>query len=53
MLFQSFTFLSAGSVIHAMSDDQDFRKMGGLRKVLPFTYSAMAIGSFSLMWFPF
>jgi len=36
-----------------MSDDQDFRKMGGLRKVLPFTYSAMAIGSFSLMGFPF
>ncbi len=51
--FKALLFLSAGSIIHAMNDEQDFRKMGGLRKMLPFTYSAMAIGSFSLMGFPF
>ena len=31
-------FLSAGSVIHALADEQDMRKMGGLIKFLPFTY---------------
>ena len=36
-----------------MSDEQDFRKMGGLRKLLPFSYSMMVIGSFSLMGLPF
>lgn len=51
--FKALLFLSAGSIIHAMNDEQDFRKMGGLRKILPFTYSAMVIGSFSLMGFPF
>ncbi len=51
--FKALLFLSAGSVIHAMGDEQDFRKMGGLRKILPFTYSSMVIGSFSLMGFPF
>jgi proton-translocating NADH-quinone oxidoreductase chain L len=51
--FKALLFLIAGSIIHAMSDEQDFRKMGGLRKVLPFSYSAMVIGSFSLMGFPF
>ena len=51
--FKALLFLSAGSVIHAMNDEQDFRKMGGLRKLLPFTYCAMVVGSFSLMGFPF
>jgi NADH-ubiquinone oxidoreductase chain 5 len=51
--FKALLFLGAGSVIHALDDEQDFRKMGGLRKLLPFTYSVMAIGSFSLMGFPF
>lgn len=51
--FKALLFLGAGSVIHALDDEQDFRKMGGLRKVLPFTYSAIVIGSFSLMGFPF
>ena len=32
-------FLGAGSVIHAVSDEQDIRKMGGLSKILPFSYS--------------
>jgi NADH-ubiquinone oxidoreductase chain 5 len=36
-----------------MDDEQDFRKYGSLRKLLPFTYSAIVIGSFSLMGFPF
>lgn len=51
--FKALLFLGAGSVIHAMNDEQDFRKMGGLRKILPFTYSAIVIGSFSLMGLPF
>jgi NADH-ubiquinone oxidoreductase chain 5 len=46
-------FLSAGSVIHAMGDEQDMRKLGGLVRTLPLTYSLMLIGSLSLMGFPF
>lgn len=51
--FKALLFLSAGSVIHAMSDEQDMRKMGGLINIIPFTYSMMLIGSLSLMGFPF
>ena len=51
--FKALLFLSAGSVIHAVADQQDMRQLGGLRKFLPFTYSAMLIGSLSLMGFPF
>jgi len=51
--FKALLFLCAGSVIHAMSDEQDIRKMGGLSKILPFTYSTMLIGSCSLAGFPF
>jgi len=51
--FKALLFLGAGSVIHAMGDEQDMRKMGGLIKILPFTYSAMVIGSMALMGFPF
>jgi NADH-ubiquinone oxidoreductase chain 5 len=51
--FKALLFLGAGSVIHAMSDEQDMRKMGGLVKILPFTYAAMVIGSMALMGFPF
>jgi len=46
-------FLSAGSVIHALQDEQDLRKMGGLRKITSFTYALMMIGSISLMGLPF
>lgn len=46
-------FLSAGSIIHALADEQDLRKMGGLVKYLPYTYSMIVIGSLSLMGFPF
>lgn len=51
--FKALLFLSAGAVIHAMMDEQDMRKLGGLIKSLPFTYSMMLIGSLSLMGFPF
>jgi NADH-ubiquinone oxidoreductase chain 5 len=51
--FKALLFLSAGSVIHAMADEQDMRKMGGLVKILPFTYAMIFIGSISLMGFPF
>ena len=52
-MFKALLFLSAGSVIHAMADEQDMRKFGALIKSLPFTYSMMLIGSLSLMGFPF
>nr|APC25142.1 NADH dehydrogenase subunit 5 [Blastocystis sp. subtype 9] len=51
--FKALLFLSAGSVIHAMHDEQDMRKMGGLLKILPFTYAMFLIGSFALLGFPF
>jgi NADH-ubiquinone oxidoreductase chain 5 len=51
--FKALLFLSAGSVIHAMSGEQDMRKLGGLGKLLPFTYSMMLIGSLALAGFPF
>ena len=51
--FKALLFLSAGSVIHALSDEQDMRKMGGVVQLLPFTYAMMLIGSFSLAGFPF
>ena len=46
--FKALLFLGAGSVIHAMSDEQDMRKMGGLWKLIPVTYVLMWIGSLSL-----
>ena len=51
--FKALLFLSAGSVIHALSDEQDMRKMGGLLKLIPITYVMIFIGSLSLMGFPF
>jgi NADH-ubiquinone oxidoreductase chain 5 len=51
--FKALLFLSMGSIIHAISDEQDFRRMGGLIKILPFTYVCILIGSFALMAFPF
>ena len=51
--FKALLFLSAGSVIHALSDEQDMRKMGGILHVLPFTYVMMGIGSLALIGFPF
>nr|YP_009353081.1 NADH dehydrogenase subunit 5 [Desmophyllum dianthus]ANG60783.1 NADH dehydrogenase subunit 5 [Desmophyllum dianthus] len=51
--FKALLFLSAGSLIHAMIDEQDIRKMGGLLQIIPLTYIFFIIGSFSLMGFPF
>jgi len=51
--FKALLFLSAGSVIHAVADEQDIRKMGGLKKLIPFTFIVMTIGSFALTGFPF
>lgn len=51
--FKALLFLSAGSVIHGLSNEQDMRKMGGVAQSMPFTYGMMLIGSMSLVGFPF
>lgn len=51
--YKGLLFLGAGAVIHAVSDNQDFRKYGGLKAFLPLTYSVMLIASLSLVAFPF
>lgn len=51
--YKALLFLGAGSVIHAVFDNQDFRKYGGLISYLPLTYSVMLIASLSLVAFPF
>ena len=51
--YKGLLFLGAGSVIHAVSDNQDFRRYGGLIIFLPLTYSVMLIASLSLVAFPF
>ncbi|GJM01993.1 MAG: NADH:ubiquinone oxidoreductase subunit L [Rhodomicrobium sp.] len=50
--FKALLFLGAGSVIHAMSDEQDMRNMGGLYKMIPQTYAMMLIGTLALTGFP-
>ena len=51
--FKALLFLGAGSVIHAFKHEQDIRKMGGIRKKLPYTYAFMLIGTLALTGFPF
>ena len=51
--FKALLFLGSGSVIHAMHHEQDMRKMGGLRKYIPFTAAMMTIGTLALTGFPF
>ena len=51
--FKALLFLGAGSVIHSVSDEQDMRRMGGLRKHIPVTYWTMVIGTLALTGFPF
>ena len=50
--FKALLFLGAGSVIHAMEDEQDMRKMGGLRQLIPATFLMMFIGTIALTGFP-
>lgn len=51
--FKALLFLVAGYIIHAINNEQDLRKLGGLFKVLPFAYIGINIGSLSLLGFPF
>lgn len=51
--FKALLFLAAGQIIHSLYDQQDIRKMGGLIKFLPYTYSVLLIGSLSLAALPF
>jgi NADH-ubiquinone oxidoreductase chain 5 len=51
--YKALLFLGAGAVIHSVSDNQDFRKYGGLIAFLPLTYSVMLIASLSLLAIPF
>ena len=51
--FKALLFLGAGSIIHAVSNEQDMRKMGGLKNLLPFSYAITVIGSLALIGFPF
>jgi NADH-quinone oxidoreductase subunit L len=50
--FKALLFLGAGSVIHAMSDEQDMRRMGGIWRLIPVTYAMMWIGTLALVGFP-
>jgi NADH-ubiquinone oxidoreductase chain 5 len=52
-LFKALLFLSAGCIIHGISDEQDLRKMGGLVKFLPLSYVMILIGSLALVGWPF
>jgi len=51
--FKALLFLSAGSIIHGFADEQDLRRMGGLGKLFPVTYTMFLVGSLALMGFPF
>jgi len=51
--FKALLFLTAGAVIHSVSNEQDMRRFGGLLTNLPITYILLTIGSLSLMGFPF
>jgi NADH-quinone oxidoreductase subunit L len=50
--FKALLFLGSGSVIHAMSGEQDMRNMGGLRKYIPITFATMFIGTLAIAGFP-
>jgi NADH-quinone oxidoreductase subunit L len=51
--FKSLLFLAAGSVIHALSGEQDMRRLGGLRKALPVTYPVFLVGALAISGVPF
>ncbi len=50
--FKGLLFLAAGSVIHGIGGEQDMRKMGGLRKYMPWTFATMGIATFTIAGFP-
>lgn len=50
--FKALLFLAAGVIIHSLNDEQDIRKMGGLIKFMPFTYTVMLIGTIALLGLP-
>jgi NADH-quinone oxidoreductase subunit L len=50
--FKALLFLGSGSVIHGMSNEQDMRRMGGLKKYMPITYSTMFVGWLAISGFP-
>ena len=51
--YKALLFLSVGSIIKNMKEEQDIRKLGGLIKILPLTYTLMFIGSMSLIGLPY
>nr|YP_009589358.1 NADH dehydrogenase subunit 5 [Ectophylla alba]QBL75935.1 NADH dehydrogenase subunit 5 [Ectophylla alba]QZP40544.1 NADH dehydrogenase subunit 5 [Ectophylla alba] len=51
--FKAMLFMCSGSIIHNLGDEQDIRKMGGLYKTMPFTSTAMTVGSLALTGIPF
>jgi NADH-quinone oxidoreductase subunit L len=50
--FKALLFLGAGSVIHGVHEEQDIRRMGGLRKFMPVTFAVYAVGMLALSGFP-
>lgn len=51
--FKALLFLTAGAVIHALANEQDVRKFGGLQQILIFSYTALLVGTFALVGTPF
>ncbi|MHA1952814.1 MAG: NADH-quinone oxidoreductase subunit 5 family protein [Candidatus Heimdallarchaeaceae archaeon] len=51
-IFKALLFLSAGAVIHSVASERDIKKMGGLRKELPWTYGFMLVGVLGLIGIP-
>src|SRR5256885_11564340 len=50
--FKALLFLAAGSVIHALSGEQDMRHMGGLRKLIPWTFGTMTVATIAIAGIP-
>lgn len=52
-VFKALLFLCAGAIIHSLTNEQDIRRMGGLVKILPLSYSTLFIASLAITGFPF